>query len=169
LRTICAQLQEAAKSKFKGDDLVRFTAPSAFIFLRFICPAILNPKLFNMMPDHPTETTARNLTLVAKILQNLANMSEFGQKEPHMTCCNEFIMLMRGRMQKFLDSFSTASPSTTNAVALTARAMANIYRFLSNADAAQLAKHQKELMAKRPSLKTLDDVASKIKTALSKA
>jgi hypothetical protein len=35
-----------------------------------------------MLPDFPSETTARNLTLVAKVIQNAANMTEFGEKEP---------------------------------------------------------------------------------------
>lgn len=38
-------------------------------------------------PDHPSETTARNLTLVAKVVQNMANMTEFGEKEAFMTIC----------------------------------------------------------------------------------
>jgi hypothetical protein len=66
----------------------------------------MNPKLFNMMPGHPTEETARHLTLVAKVVQNLANMSEFGQKENFMTPCNSFLVAERPRMQRFLDTLA---------------------------------------------------------------
>ena len=43
---------------------------------------VLNPKLFNMLPDFPSEETARHLTLVAKVIQNSANLTSFGEKEP---------------------------------------------------------------------------------------
>ncbi|RKO95669.1 Rho GTPase activation protein, partial [Caulochytrium protostelioides] len=33
----------------------KYAAISGFLFLRFFVAAILNPKLFNMMPEHPTE------------------------------------------------------------------------------------------------------------------
>jgi hypothetical protein len=49
---------------------------------------------------------ARNLILVAKTIQNLANMSEFGQKEPYMQPINSFIIKQRGDMQAFLDAVS---------------------------------------------------------------
>ena len=54
--------------------------------------------------DHPTDVLARNLTLIAKTIQNLANMSEFGQKEPYMHSMNSFILENRSRMQAFIDA-----------------------------------------------------------------
>uniref|UniRef100_A0A803Y4X1 RAS p21 protein activator 1 n=1 Tax=Meleagris gallopavo TaxID=9103 RepID=A0A803Y4X1_MELGA len=53
---------------------------SGFVFLRLICPAILNPRMFNIISDSPSPTAARTLTLVAKSVQNLANLVEFGAK-----------------------------------------------------------------------------------------
>lgn len=34
-------------------DVVRYTAVSGFVFLRFFAPAILNPKLFALRPENP--------------------------------------------------------------------------------------------------------------------
>ena len=34
-------------------DVVRYTAVSGFVFLRFFAPAILNPKLFNLRHENP--------------------------------------------------------------------------------------------------------------------
>ncbi len=56
--------------------------------------------------DHPSESTARSLTLVAKIVQNLANMSDFGQKEEYMLSCNEFLVAQRPQMRAFLDKLA---------------------------------------------------------------
>ena len=33
-------------------DVVRYTAVSAFVFLRLFAPAILNPKLFGLRPEY---------------------------------------------------------------------------------------------------------------------
>jgi hypothetical protein len=97
--------------------------------LRFFCPAILNPKLFNMMSgmallmlqpngffllltrlwkstEHPTELIARNLTLTAKVIQNLANFTVFGAKEAYMVPCNDFLVATRGKMSVYLDAIS---------------------------------------------------------------
>lgn len=41
--------------------------------------------------DHPGVRAQRTLTLVAKSLQGLANMTTFGVKEPWMEPMNEFL------------------------------------------------------------------------------
>lgn len=65
---------------------------SAFIFLRFFCPAILNPKLFYLTKTHQTGDAQRTLTLIAKVLLNLANRQEFNtHKEPHLVKMNKFL------------------------------------------------------------------------------
>lgn len=102
LSYIFKDMSEICDSKFKIDK-VKYTAISGFVFLRFFCPAILNPKLFGIMPDHPDPSTARTLTLIAKIIQNLANLSEFEGKEPHMQVFNEWINDHYQAMIEFID------------------------------------------------------------------
>lgn len=45
-----------------------------------------------------------------QVVQNLANMSEFGQKELFMNPCNAFIMKNRRQMMDYLDRISVSTP-----------------------------------------------------------
>ncbi|KAF9934878.1 hypothetical protein FBU30_010145 [Linnemannia zychae] len=73
--------------------LARYTGVSGFVFLRLICPAILGPKLFYIVREHPEVRAHRTLTLIAKSLQGLANLVTFGTKESWMVPMNEFITM----------------------------------------------------------------------------
>ncbi len=54
----------------------------------------------------------RVLILVSKIVQNLANELEFGDKEPYMMPFNRFIRDNIPHMKQFLTSISTVDVST---------------------------------------------------------
>ncbi|KAF9190279.1 hypothetical protein BGZ50_000310 [Haplosporangium sp. Z 11] len=77
----------------KSVNLVRYTGVSGFVFLRLICPAILSPRLFYIVREHPEARAHRTLTLIAKSLQGLANLVNFGAKELWMVPMNDFIAM----------------------------------------------------------------------------
>lgn len=139
---------------------VIYTSVSAFIFLRFFCPAILNPRLFGLASDHPAQNTMRTLTLVAKIIQNLSNMADFGAKEPYMTDCNSLIDSNIDYMKQFLDflcneSNVTATPfkDSRTVRAGPRRSLEQLYVFY-NSNKEPFLNHVKE-QAEEPPIKDL--------------
>ncbi|XP_035222781.1 ras GTPase-activating protein nGAP-like isoform X3 [Stegodyphus dumicola] len=101
----CRKRLTAAGKDELCDNLI-----SASIFLRFLCPAILSPSLFNLSQEYPQGKSARNLTLVAKTIQTLANFTRFGGKESFMEFMNGFVEREWSTMKAFLRQIS--SPPT---------------------------------------------------------
>jgi GTPase-activator protein for Ras-like GTPase len=48
-----------------------------FLFLRFICPAVVTPHRYGLTKSAPSPKAGRTLVLISKLLQNLANGVEF--------------------------------------------------------------------------------------------
>ncbi|XP_039270186.2 uncharacterized protein LOC120344922 isoform X3 [Styela clava] len=86
---------------------------TASLFLRLLCPAILNPSLFALANELPRPNAARTLTLVAKVIQNLANRSRFGDKEEYMKFMNGFVREQWDQMGGFLDDVTDASKTSS--------------------------------------------------------
>jgi len=120
LRQIFKYIRAVAEDRY-GDFLrtVPYTSVSGFLFLRFICPALLNPKLFGLLRDHPQPKAQRTLTLIAKSLQALANLSAFGQKESWMEPMNRFLSSHRQSVKDFIDAICSV-PAERNTFSLPA-------------------------------------------------
>eukprot|EP00834_Sanchytrium_tribonematis_P001850 NODE_48_length_31852_cov_1.054168.p17 type:complete len:214 gc:universal NODE_48_length_31852_cov_1.054168:8601-9242(+) len=101
-----------------SEENAKFLSVSAFFFLRLICPSLLSPKLFNLTRVHPSQNCQRTLTLIAKSLQSLANLSILGAKEQYMNPMNTFIESKFNDMKQFLIDVSTCAtpirPPTLN-------------------------------------------------------
>lgn len=121
LRIIFRHVRACAEDRY-GDFLrsVSYSSVSGFLFLRFFCPAVLNPKLFGLlqgkntsgftkprMSDHSLDDikprARRTFTLIAKSLQTMANMASFGTKEPWMEPMNVFLVQHREGFKTFID------------------------------------------------------------------
>lgn len=64
---------------------------AGFLFLRFFCPSLLNPKLFGILEKNIEPSAQRPLTLIAKIIMAFASRSRFGMKESWLIPMNSFI------------------------------------------------------------------------------
>ena len=91
----------------QGQEPTAQKIASASLFLRFLCPAILSPSLFQLSREYPSERAARTLTLIAKTIQNLANFTRFGAKESYMEFLNDFVEREMPNMDVFLGAVSS--------------------------------------------------------------
>ncbi|EFX04052.1 GTPase activating protein [Grosmannia clavigera kw1407] len=115
LRHILKYIRAVAEDRY-GDFLrtVSYTSVSGFLFLRFVCPAILNPKLFGLLRDHPRPRAQRTLTLIAKGLQALANMTMIGRKETWMEPMNRFLGAQKQSVRDFIDVICSIPAEKSN-------------------------------------------------------
>ncbi|KAL8950492.1 MAG: hypothetical protein Q9222_003481 [Ikaeria aurantiellina] len=111
LRMIFRHIAACAEDRY-GDFLrtITYSSVSGFLFLRFFCPALLNPHLFGLLKDHPRPQAQRTLTLISKTLNTLANLGTFGSKEPWMEPLNGFLNTHRQGFKTFVDSICAVSP-----------------------------------------------------------
>ncbi|KAF2069629.1 hypothetical protein CYY_009056 [Polysphondylium violaceum] len=106
IRHILNHTQEKVEKKFNS---MKTTVVGGFIFLRYICPAIVAPEVFGLISDVPSTDSRRGLVLVSKLLQNLANEMPFGVgiKEEFMLYLNDFISNNSNRIHSFFDQLAS--------------------------------------------------------------
>ena len=102
IRWICKQIRSLSKRKYPdAQDQTICTLIGGFFFLRFINPAIVTPRSYMLIDGTPADHPRRTLTLVAKMLQNLANKPSYA-KEPYMAKLQPFIHKNKERVNKFM-------------------------------------------------------------------
>jgi len=108
LRVILCDMKKGFHDQFNGDEKAVHAGVTAFLFLRFIVPAISQPTVFQITANHPSKDAARTLMLTAITMQKLSNLKEFGDgKEPHMMVLNDFIKKTMQKMQSFIETMAT--------------------------------------------------------------
>lgn len=105
-RHICHLLTTIVGAKFPDSSL---NAVAGFIFLRFFCPAIVAPESSGLVTTRPTREGLRGLVLIAKTVQNLANLVSFGNKEEYMIEMNTVLEANIPRCIQFLKDISSVS------------------------------------------------------------
>lgn len=102
IRWICKQIRSLSRRKYPdAQDQMICTLIGGFFFLRFINPAVVTPRPYMLIDATPTEKPRRTLTLIAKMLQNLANKPTYA-KEPYMAKLQPFIHQNKERVNKFM-------------------------------------------------------------------
>ncbi|KAJ9121927.1 hypothetical protein QFC24_004509 [Naganishia onofrii] len=103
IRWICKQIRSLTRRKYP--DVTDFAVCSligGFFFLRFINPAIVTPQAYMLVDGVPAKHPRRTLTLIAKMLQNLANKPTYS-KEAYMMSLNPFVDMNKVRINQFLN------------------------------------------------------------------
>eukprot|EP01133_Synstelium_polycarpum_P013744 gene13744-16212_t len=118
LREISKYLQREVVSKFPDN---KHSSVGGFIFLRFLCPAIIAPFTAGLVDEAPGPEATRALVLIGKVLQNLANGIEFGQKESFMIPVNRFIIGNLTRLNDYFDKLTDVPDYKSDMVALSSK------------------------------------------------
>lgn len=110
IRNLLAFIREASCAKFPNAPNVKHTSVTSFIFLRFFVPAVLNPKLFGLTANMPSEQHMRIFTLVAGILQKLANLTKYRELEQYIHALNPFLEENFPKTRSFIDEVVAIEP-----------------------------------------------------------
>ncbi|EJT46344.1 GTPase-activating protein (Ras GTPase-activating protein) [Trichosporon asahii var. asahii CBS 2479] len=112
IRWICKQILSLTRRKYPEVTEAQICSLiGGFFFLRFLNPAIVTPQAYMLIeskgqhlgqPDQPPKNPRRTLTLIAKILQNLANKPSYS-KEQFMIPLNSFVDNHQAMMNQFLN------------------------------------------------------------------
>ena len=104
IRWICKQIRSLTKRKYPdATDFAICSLIGGFFFLRFINPAIVTPQAYMLVDGPPAKHPRRTLTLIAKMLQNLANKPSYA-KEQYMMSLNPFVENNKTRINAFLNA-----------------------------------------------------------------
>ncbi|KAL1719474.1 GTPase activating protein [Schizophyllum commune] len=119
IRKLVDQRYRVNASQSEQNRELPWQSVSAFCFLRFIVPAILHPHLFGLYAGLPPPPVQRSLTLIAKVIQSLANLNATVQKEEFMRGVKDFLSDSRPAMIDYLLVVSAApdesyGPSTSS-------------------------------------------------------
>ncbi|KAJ1989019.1 Ras GTPase activating protein ira2 [Coemansia umbellata] len=122
LRWICNLIYRIVITRFPDAG---YTAVGGFVFLRFLCPAIVAPDSHGICSQITNSEVRRGLLLCTKITHNLANDILFGNKETYMVPLNKFISENRTRTMNFLSEIAELTDDTESIFDGTAKSIAS--------------------------------------------
>lgn len=116
LRRIFVEIDRTVSTKFPGSIDAVYKGLGGLYFLRFVCPAITAPHVYGLLERAPNGATQRQLVLIGKVIQSIANMSPPGRKEPYMEVMGGFINQSIPRIKEFYDNLRQAANVETGAL-----------------------------------------------------
>lgn len=105
IRWLCSAIVTLVKEKYPDvSDASINSLIGGFFLLRFLNPAIVTPKAYKLVSSAPSQCARKNLTLIAKLIQSMANKHVVGShfKEEHMQPLHPFAMRHVNEIQNFL-------------------------------------------------------------------
>ncbi|KAI7864833.1 Rho GTPase activation protein [Spinellus fusiger] len=103
IRWICKQIRSLTRRRYpEASDHAITSMIGGFFFLRFVNPAIVTPQAYMLVEGVPSQHPRTVLTLIAKMLQNLANKPVYA-KESYMMPTNVFVERNKQRINRFLN------------------------------------------------------------------
>jgi len=103
---IFSAVKQGIERKFPGNHQAIYNAVGGLYFLRFVIPSIFAPHYYGLLKEPPTPTNQRNLVLLSKVLQSIANMVQPGTKEGFMETMSGYIDKKIGSIKTFYDDIS---------------------------------------------------------------
>jgi len=107
LRILYQHVRNEVQRKFA--DYV-YKSVAGFLFLRFICPAVLAPHVYGLLPEPPNQECQRYLILLSKTLQNLALGTLPGKREDYMQKMDDFITTNQEGLKDFIEEVTNNVP-----------------------------------------------------------
>ncbi|KAI8808428.1 ras GTPase-activating protein [Cladochytrium replicatum] len=102
IRWICKQIKYLTKRKYPdATDMNICSLIGGFFMLRFVNPAVVTPQAHMLVDANPSKNPRRTLTLVAKVLQHLANKPSYA-KEMYMMALSPYVEGNKDRINQFL-------------------------------------------------------------------
>lgn len=129
-KELFSHLSKELRAVLNQTEASVYNSVAGFLFLRFFCPAILNPKLFGLVRSQSVATVQRSLTLITKMMQCFANRTKFGIKEPWMIPMNEFFEAHRAELFDFFGKVLTVDAGSSTAAALAREADGAYFRYV---------------------------------------
>ncbi|KAG2393224.1 hypothetical protein C9374_009801 [Naegleria lovaniensis] len=107
IRYICKIIYEMCRDKYRVENAETLIA--SFVFLRLFNPTIVYPESREILPTEVKihSKQRRNLVLISKVVQQIANGFEFGAKETFMIPLNPLINEYIEKAKKFLVECAT--------------------------------------------------------------
>jgi hypothetical protein len=92
----------------------KYIVSTGYWFLRVVVPYITSPDGFGLYHRPIDQSGRRNLILVGKVLQNLANDALFGAKEAYMVGMNPFMGSALPQLQRYVSDLGHISSVPQN-------------------------------------------------------
>jgi len=94
----------------------KYLVSTGYLFLRLIVPFVTQPDKYGMSLRPIDERDRRNLQLVGKVLQNLANQIRFGGKEGYMKVMNPFVDEALKQLQAYINDLGESGCGSMMAI-----------------------------------------------------